>query len=277
MIRPHAHPWPGTPAGPGALRHIFRRCPPGCAHASGLLLTPPRAMRCEPALRGSMIASSRQTGAMPTSSAPWPWRWPPHVTHHHGHVASPTQAHEFPARPAGSARHRFAHIFTAIHRHSAPLRYCAAVQHRSCSFPCFTLLPHALVQRRSCSRRFAALRTSPPGRSGCPATPVGGPVPSILVRTFFRKNTINNGTLLRDHNPFPESAAAVTSKPPRCISPASPGCDGRVARQAGERLPVILAIFTAFRAGQASRRARTVVVRCIRSRCNVLQSSKEKE
>ena len=41
---------------------MFRRCPPGCARASGLLLTPPRAMRCEPALCGSMIASSRQTG-----------------------------------------------------------------------------------------------------------------------------------------------------------------------------------------------------------------------
>ena len=68
VIRPHAHPWPGTPAGPGALRHIFRRCPPGCAHASGLLLTPPRAMRCEPALCGSMIASSRQTGHLGTVS-----------------------------------------------------------------------------------------------------------------------------------------------------------------------------------------------------------------
>ena len=30
---------------------MFRRCPPGCARASGLLLTPPRAMRCEPAVR----------------------------------------------------------------------------------------------------------------------------------------------------------------------------------------------------------------------------------
>ena len=50
VIRPHAHPWPRTPAGQAAPPHIFRRCPPGCAHASGLLLTPPRAMRCEPAL-----------------------------------------------------------------------------------------------------------------------------------------------------------------------------------------------------------------------------------
>ena len=33
----------------------------------------------------------------------------------------------------------------------------------------------ALVQRRSCSRRFDALRTPPPGR--CLATQVGGPVP----------------------------------------------------------------------------------------------------
>ena len=113
VIRPHAHPWPPTPAGQAApppithhTRAMFRRCPPACAHASGLLLTPLRAMRCEPALCGSMIASSRLTGAMPTSSPPWPWRWPPHVTHHHGHVAFP--AHEFPARPAGSARVRFA-------------------------------------------------------------------------------------------------------------------------------------------------------------------------
>ena len=98
----------GTPtSGLGHLRakslaaqpHIFRRCPPGCAYASGLLLTPPRAMLCEPALCGSIIASSRLTGAMPT-----------HVT---------------------------------------------------------------LVQRRSCSRRLAALRTPPPGR--CLATqPVAG-------------------------------------------------------------------------------------------------------
>ena len=49
---------------------------PGCAHASGLLPRPPRAMRCEPALCCSMIASASSplTGATPTSSAPWPWR-----------------------------------------------------------------------------------------------------------------------------------------------------------------------------------------------------------
>ena len=117
VIRRHAHPWPATHAGQSAPRHIFRSSPPGCqcARASVLLLTPPRAMRCEPAPSpcGSMIASSRLTGAMPTSSAPWPWRWPPHVTHHHGHVASPTQAHEFPARPAGSARSA-SRIFSGI-------------------------------------------------------------------------------------------------------------------------------------------------------------------
>ena len=67
---PHAHHWPRTPAGQAAPPHIFRRCPPGCAHVSGLLFTPPRAMCCEPALCCSMIASSRLTGAvmMPTSS-----------------------------------------------------------------------------------------------------------------------------------------------------------------------------------------------------------------
>ena len=100
VIRPHAHPWPRTPAGQAAPPHIFRRCPPGCAHASGLLLTPPCAMRCEPALCCSIIASSRLTSAM--------------------------------------------------------------------------------LQRRSCSRQFASLRTPPPCR--CLVTPVGGPLPSTPVR-----------------------------------------------------------------------------------------------
>ena len=44
VILPHAHPWQSTPAGQAALQHIFHRCPPGCEHASGLLLTPPCAM-----------------------------------------------------------------------------------------------------------------------------------------------------------------------------------------------------------------------------------------
>ena len=39
VISPYAHPWPRTPADQ-------------VAHASGLLLTPPRAMRCEPDLFG---------------------------------------------------------------------------------------------------------------------------------------------------------------------------------------------------------------------------------
>ena len=73
----------------------FRRCPPGCAHASGLLLAPPRAMLCEPALCGSMIASSPPNRcyahllgtvavAMSESSG----------SSSQGHVASPPQAHE---------------------------------------------------------------------------------------------------------------------------------------------------------------------------------------
>ena len=42
----------------------------------------------------------------------------------------------------------------ASSRHPSPrpsclsLRYCAAVQHRSCSFPCFTLLPHGCLPHR---------------------------------------------------------------------------------------------------------------------------------
>ena len=92
---------------------MFRRYPAGCAHASGLLLTPPHAMRCEHALCGSMIATSRLrlTGAMPTSSAPWPWRWTPHVTHHHGPPLRHTNSLPVPGaafrtgdRPAGSYR-----------------------------------------------------------------------------------------------------------------------------------------------------------------------------
>ena len=61
LIRPHAHPWP---AGQAAPPHIY---PPGCARASGLLLTPPRVMRCEPAAR----AAARLL--LPVLCAPWPW------------------------------------------------------------------------------------------------------------------------------------------------------------------------------------------------------------
>ena len=91
---------------------------PGAPTASGLLLAPPRAMRCEPALCGS--------GEKPTSSAPLPWRitndgllTSPIAT---ATLPPPPQAHEFPARPAGSARQRFAHI----HRNSASDSRCRA-------------------------------------------------------------------------------------------------------------------------------------------------------
>ena len=45
-------------------------------------------------------------------------------------------------------------VAMASSRHPSPrpsclsLRYCAAVQHRSCSFPCFTLLPHGCLPHR---------------------------------------------------------------------------------------------------------------------------------
>ena len=84
------------------LRTIFSRCTPGCAHASGLLLTPPHVIRCEPALCGTAAAAwlllPRLTSAMPTCSTHWQWRWPPHATHHHGHVASPTAGTRIPCR-----------------------------------------------------------------------------------------------------------------------------------------------------------------------------------
>ena len=69
VIRPHAHRWPGAAgsAGQAAPTHIFRRCPPGCAHASGLLPTPPRENSCEPALcvsfaRYAVFARHRPAG-----------------------------------------------------------------------------------------------------------------------------------------------------------------------------------------------------------------------
>ena len=147
-----AHPCLRTPAGQAAPQHISRRCPPGCARASGLLLAPPRAMRCEPALCGSVIASSPPNRrcahllgtvavAMVSSRHPSP------------------RPQEFLARPALRAYSQGFRLSEVLCRCVAPVVV----------FPCSTLLPHAclpaaLVQRRSCSRRFAALRTPPPGR-----------------------------------------------------------------------------------------------------------------
>ena len=168
----HSQPWPRTPADQAVPPHIFRRCPPGCTHASGLLLTPPRrprAMRCEPAPCGSMIASSRLTGAVPTSSATWPSRWPPHVTHHHGHVTPPTQAHEFPVRLAGPESAPGRQRFCAHHRDSLSKVLCRCAA-RVLLFPCFTLLPHACLPLFS-SCDLAVVSPLPPSRR----SPVGGP------------------------------------------------------------------------------------------------------
>ena len=114
-------------------------------------------------------------GVVPTSSAPWPWRWPlltSPITTATVPQATPKQAHEFPARPAGSARQRFAHI----HRDFASLRYCAALQRRPCSCPCFTLLPHACLSLSSADLAVADsplfARRRPAGRAA--TRPVAG-------------------------------------------------------------------------------------------------------
>ena len=76
------------------------------------LFTPPRAMHCQPALRctGSMIASSPGPGrAMPTSSVTWPLLRPPHIVHHHGHVACPTAATRILCPPSAA---RIGHVTT---------------------------------------------------------------------------------------------------------------------------------------------------------------------
>ena len=115
---------------------IFRRRPPGCARASGRLLAPPRAMRCEP-------CSVRQRDCF---SRP---RCLPHRRH----------ANFLPAQraPPTSAPRTFAGIITE------GFRLSAAAQHRSCSCPCFTLLPrpcpaHAVVDSPLSARRRPAGR-----------------------------------------------------------------------------------------------------------------------
>ena len=110
-----------------------------------------------------------------TSSAPRPWQWPPHGTHHPGHVVSPTQAHEFPARPAGTARQRFAQSVpvTGIPPLRGAVPLCSTGPALILAPLCCRTRASPPVQRRSCSRRFAALRT--PQRGRCLATrPVAG-------------------------------------------------------------------------------------------------------
>ena len=133
---PARPPRPRTPAGQAAPPHIFRRRPPGQHDC----FFPPN--RCYAHLLGTVAVATA------FSRHPSP-----------GYVAIPTQPHEFPAiaRPAGSARQLFAQGF----------RLSEVLKHRSCSILA-SLRSRTracpLVQRRSCSRRFAALRTPPSGR-----------------------------------------------------------------------------------------------------------------
>ena len=46
---------------------------------------------------------------MPTSSVTWPLLWPPHIVHHHGHVACPTAATRIPCPPSAA---RIGHVTT---------------------------------------------------------------------------------------------------------------------------------------------------------------------
>ena len=136
---------------------------PGCGASHPARATlPPRAMRCEPALCGSMIASS------PTNRCYHAMMIPTFGTVavrmasscHAGILGvttvtatlrpPPPQAHEFPARPAVSAPQCFAHI----HRDSAS--HCAAVQHRA------TVLLLCLLQVESVARRRRAPSCSAP-------------------------------------------------------------------------------------------------------------------
>ena len=88
-----------------AAPHGFRRCPSVCAQASGLLrLTPPRAMRCQPALCG-MTRLSSSPG--PASFPPPPWGLrllTSYITT--ATLPPPQHAHEFSARLASSAHKR---------------------------------------------------------------------------------------------------------------------------------------------------------------------------
>ena len=106
-------------------------------------------------------------------------RWPPHVTHRHGHVVSPTAGTRIPCPPSG---------LQALRTHSKgflsiiPL---AAVWHRSSSCPCLTLLLHAYLPLSTMSSADPAVADSPlSARSALLAalerrgrSLVGGPVP----------------------------------------------------------------------------------------------------
>ena len=84
-----------------------------------------------------------------------------------------------------------------------------------------------LVQRRSCSRRFAALRTPSPGR--CLATrPVAGrrPAPSTPVKTGWTgpaRSAVQVGGLLASKlRPGPATRRSTTNRPTSTIPPSSP-------------------------------------------------------
>ena len=155
------------PASQAAPPHSFRRCTPGCAQASGLLLTPPRAMRCErPALCCSMIASSRagQTGAIrhcgrgdASSRHPSPRCLP------HSGTRIPCPPSRLPVSRIFGFR-----LSGVLCRCVAPVLLCR----------CFTLLPHACLPLSSADR---AVADSPLFARRHPARPVQ----STPVRTFL--------------------------------------------------------------------------------------------
>ena len=177
-----------TPAGktaPPQVRAIFRRCPPGCVHASGLLLTPPRTLRRVSTLRGS------GSGSMIASSPPN--RCYAHLLSHHGYcdglvtssitaatVAFPTAGTRMPCPPNG--------LRLPAHRaHSRGFRLSEVLCHgvapvlrRTRSCPSFILLYHArlplssadlavadspsFARRRTAARRRAMQHVAPVAR-----------------------------------------------------------------------------------------------------------------
>ena len=97
--------------------------PPGCAHAIGLLLKHPRAIRCEPSLCGSMIASSHLAGAMPWHLlGPGPLAVAPMASIRH---PSP-RPRSVPPSGTRISRPPALRAYSQGFR-AAPLRYCAAV------------------------------------------------------------------------------------------------------------------------------------------------------
>ena len=150
---------------------MFRRCPPGCARASGLLLTPPRAMRCEPAVRqhdcffppNRCYAHHLGTVSVAMASSRHPSPRPRCLPH---------SGTRIPCPPSGLRPQRFAHIL----RDSASRGAVLMCRSGPAPVSCFTLLPHACLPLSSADLAVADsplfARRRPAGRAA--TRPVAG-------------------------------------------------------------------------------------------------------